>query len=139
MLVSSTLFYIDFTTYLWFIRRTIASMGTYTSGNKSSHTWGYLVTSNKYMYMLCTCMHRHVMQTPKYTLHSKGHLYIYMYIHVYICRYMCCSARLDSMSPTRENAVLSGYLLAIPRLMLSYLGTAMDLVKADTIPQYLHM
>ena len=36
--VSSTLFYIEFAIYLWFLRRTIASMGTYTSGNKSSHT-----------------------------------------------------------------------------------------------------
>ena len=65
---SSTLFYIDFTTYLWFIRRTIASMGAYTSGNKFAHTWGYLLTFNKCTYYQtwgahawstyrCTCMY----------------------------------------------------------------------------------
>ena len=34
------------------MQRTIASMGTYTPGNKFSHAWGYLVTSNK-----CICKH----------------------------------------------------------------------------------
>ena len=35
---SITLFYIDCATYVCFNKRTLASMGTYTSGNQSSHT-----------------------------------------------------------------------------------------------------
>ena len=63
--VSSTLFYIEFATYLGFNRRT---MGAYTSGNKSSHTW---VTSNKY--------------NLYYVYRAHATMYVeYMCIHVYM-------------------------------------------------------
>ena len=83
--VSSTLFYIDFTTYLWFIRRTIASMGAYTSGNKFSHTWGYLVTSNKYT-CTCTCMCCTYMYTTDQDIMYMC-IYMYMYVYMYNVEY----------------------------------------------------